>query len=479
MMVSKPLILIAHFIVAASLSTLISLLMLTSGSESSSAEPYKPTWESLDARPLPKWYDEDKFGIFIHWGVFSVPAMGEWFWYNWKEYKDPKAVEYMKRNQKPDFSYQDFARDFTAENFNATQWASLFAASGARYVVLTSKHHEGYALWPSTFSFSWNSVDVGPHRNIVDELATAIRNRTNLKFGLYHSRYEWFNPLYLDDKKSNFTKSRFVDYKTGAELYELVEEFKPEIIWSDGEWEAPDTYWKSKEFLAWLYNDSPVKETVVVNDRWGSETLCKHGGFLTCKDRYTPGHLLPRKWENCMTIDKKSWGYRKHANIEDYYTSHELIKILVETVALGGNLLLNVGPTHTGDISPIFQERLHDIGKWLSVNEEGIYGTNPWTTCQNDTENGNIWYTTKKYGTQEQVLFAIFLQWPETGILKMKCVTSLQSTTVIRLLGIDANLKWHSTESSTEVVLPNKAKTEDCLLESSKGMVKNEVARKL
>jgi len=223
----------------------------------------------------------------------------------------------MKQRYPPNFTYQDFARDFTAEFFNASEWAELFKASGAKYVVLTSKHHEGYTLWPSKYSFSWNSMDVGPQKDLVGnkdiyltirfrikynnslnmysffykigELAKAIRNKTDIKFGLYHSMYEWYNPLYITDKQNNFTTDRFVTHKIIPELYELVETYKPEIIWSDGDWEASDSYWKSKEFLAWLYNKSPVKDTVVVNDRWGSNIPCHHGDFFTCTDRFNPG----------------------------------------------------------------------------------------------------------------------------------------------------------------------------------------------
>ncbi|XP_065216614.1 alpha-L-fucosidase isoform X1 [Planococcus citri] len=417
---------------------------------------YQPTWDSLDSRPLPEWYDKSKFGIFIHWGVFAVPALGEWFWFNWKGYNSTGAANYMKNNFKPNFSYQDFARDFTAEWFNATEWALLFKKSGAKYVVLTSKHHEGYTLWPSKYAFSWNSMDVGPHRDLVGELATAVRNSTNLKFGLYHSLYEWFNLLYLNDKSNNFTTSKFVDFKTGPELYELVHVYKPEVIWSDGEWEASDDYWKAKEFLSWLYNKSPVKDTVVVNDRWGTNTLCKHGGFLTCTDRYNPEKLIQRKWENCMTIDKYTWGYRKNANLEDYKTSRELIQQLVITVSCGGNLLLNVGPTSEGKILPIFQERLLDIGNWLSMNGEAIYETRPWPTCQNDTFTPGVWYTTKNSTDEGQLLYATFFKWPENNTIVLKCISNY-TFAKMSLVESGRELKFTNTTNGWEIQLPDKA----------------------
>ncbi|XP_033195025.1 alpha-L-fucosidase [Bombus vancouverensis nearcticus] len=412
---------------------------------------YSPTWDSLDRRPLPTWYDDAKIGIFIHWGVFSVPSFGsEWFWNNWKEEQiDTKYRDFMKQRYPPSFTYQDFAHEFTAEFFNATQWSELFQASGAKYVVLTSKHHEGYTLWPSKYSFSWNSADVGPKKDLIGELATAIRNSTNLRFGLYHSLYEWYNPLYLSDKDNNFTTQIFVRQKIIPELHEVVEKYKPEIVWSDGDWEAPDVYWKSKEFLAWLYNESPVKDTVVVNDRWGQNIPCHHGDFYTCSDRYNPGVLLPHKWENCMTIDRKSWGFRRNAVLSEYLTLSELVKELAITVSCGGNLLMNVGPTKDGIISPIFEERLRGMGVWLKINGEAIYNTKPWIT-QNDTLSNTVWYTQSKNIKQ---IYAIILEWPNEGLLYLGSL-KISPSTQISVLGSKLLIRWKQSKEKLIVSLP-------------------------
>uniref|UniRef100_G1NJS8 alpha-L-fucosidase n=1 Tax=Meleagris gallopavo TaxID=9103 RepID=G1NJS8_MELGA len=296
--------------------------------------PYMATWLLLTlpaeiyARPLPTWFDEAKFGVFIHWGVFAVPSFGsEWFWWYWQKEKREPYVKFMKANYPPGFSYEDFGPLFTAEFFDPNQWADILKASGAKYVVLTSKHHEGFTLWGSKYSWNWNAVDVGPKRDLVAELETSVRNRTDLRFGLYHSLFEWFNPLFLEDATNVFKTRKFSTSKSLPELYEIVTKYQPEIVWSDGDENAPDTYWNSTGFLAWLYNDSPVRDTVVTNDRWGVGSICKHGGFYTCSDRYNPGHLLPHKWENCMTIDKRSWGYRRNANLEDYLTIEDLVKV--------------------------------------------------------------------------------------------------------------------------------------------------------
>lgn len=178
---------------------------------------YQPNWDSLDARPLPSWYDPAKIGIFIHWGVYAVPSFGtEWFWTNWKNEAATSYVDFMNQNYPPGFTYQQFAPELKAELFNATAWTELFAASGAKYVVLTSKHHDGYSLWPSRYSFGWNSVDVGPHRDVVGELAKAVRADGRMRFGLYHSLFEWFNPMYLADKAAEFRTQEFVEKKVSA-----------------------------------------------------------------------------------------------------------------------------------------------------------------------------------------------------------------------------------------------------------------------
>uniref|UniRef100_A0A8C2SGC5 Alpha-L-fucosidase n=1 Tax=Capra hircus TaxID=9925 RepID=A0A8C2SGC5_CAPHI len=397
------------------------------------ARRYTPDWPSLDSRPLPAWFDEAKFGVFVHWGVFSVPAWGsEWFWWHWQGAKLPQYENFMKENYPPDFSYADFGPRFTAHFFHPDSWADLFKAAGAKYVVLTTKHHEGYTNWPSPVSWNWNSKDVGPHRDLVGELGTAIRKR-DIRYGLYHSLLEWFHPLYLRDKENGFKTQSFVHAKTMPELYDLVNRYKPDLIWSDGEWECPDTYWNSTGFLAWLYNDSPVKDEVVVNDRWGQNCSCHHGGYYNCKDKFQPETLPHHKWEMCTSIDQRSWGYRRDMEMADIASTSTIISQLVQTVSLGGNYLLNVGPTKDGLIVPIFQERLLAVGKWLSINGEAIYASKPWRV---QSENSSVWYTSKGLA-----VYAIVLHWPEYGILRLISPIAT-STTEVTMLGIQNDLKW-------------------------------------
>lgn len=159
-----------------------------------------------------------------------------------------------------------------------------------RYVVLTSKHHEGFTLFPSKRSYSWNAKEVGPHRDIVDELSRSVRSM-GLKFGVYHSLYEWFNPIYKEDVDSGFTSRNYVDNKLWPDLKQLVNDYNVSVLWSDGDWEAYDTYWNSTGFLSWLYSDSPVKDEIVTNDRWGKNCYGKHGDFYNYADRFNPGNI--------------------------------------------------------------------------------------------------------------------------------------------------------------------------------------------
>jgi alpha-L-fucosidase len=351
-------------------------------------QTYTADWASLDARPIPQWFKDAKLGIFIHWGVYSVPAWApvgkeyavyskyaEWYWNRLvtDSSKVGKAFRaYHNSTYGPRFKYQDFAPMFKAELFNPEQWAEIFKKAGAQYVVLTSKHHEGFTLWPSAQSWNWNAVDVGPHRDLAGDLSAAVKAR-GLHMGFYYSLYEWFNPVY----KADF--SRYVSEHMLPQLKDLVTRYKPDLVWPDGEWEHTSDEWKSKEFLAWLYNESPVKNSVVVNDRWGKETRGKHGGYYTTEydnvhDEDASKKKFDHPWEECRGIGG-SFGYNRNESLADYETSDALIHMLIQKVARGGNLLLDIGPAADGTIPVIMQQRLSDLGAWLAANGEAIYGT--------------------------------------------------------------------------------------------------------
>jgi len=428
-------------------------------------QTYKPSWESLDKRPTPAWFEDSKFGIFIHWGVYSVPAWGptgedigvydkysEWYWnklLNKGSKVNKHFTEFHLRTYGPNFKYQDFAPMFKAELFNPDEWAGLFQKSGAKYIVLTSKHHEGFALWPSAQSWNWNSVDIGPHRDLCGDLTASVK-KAGLHMGFYYSLYEWYNPTYLNDF------GKYVDNHMIPQMKDLVNRYSPDLVWTDGEWDKPSKDWKSEEFLAWLFNDSPVKESVVVNDRWGSETRSKHGGIYTTEYGLVHGGegletAEYHPWEECRGIGT-SFGFNRTENLDSYSSTEDLIKILVSTVAAGGNLLLDIGPAADGTIPVIMQQRLLDIGKWLDVNGEAIYGTRAFITdkkqeAMNPETNKSIFFTKKG-----RDVFVILLNWPKTELILRGIKTTPGSK--ITLLGSSKPVRSRTSGGNLTINIP-------------------------
>jgi alpha-L-fucosidase len=405
---------------------------------------YEPHWESIDARPIPSWFDEAKFGIFIHWGLYSVPASAkkgtyaEWYW-NALVRGDEETVAFHNRVYGKDFPYQDFVPLFRAEFFHPDRWAHLFAKAGARYVALTSKHHDGFCLWPSPHSWNWNSADVGPHRDLLGELTDAVRAK-GLKMGFYYSLYEWYHPLYLEDPR------RYALEHMIPQLKEVVERYRPSILYTDGEWDHPSEVWRSTEFLAWLLNESSVRDEIVINDRWGKETRSAHGGYYSTEYGEVGGGKTlteDRKWEEIRGIGA-SFGFNRNEELADYLTARQLIHLLVSSAARGGNLFLNVGPTADGRIPVIQEERLLQMGDWLKVNGEAIYGTKPWRV---PNEGEAVWYTAKG-----KSIYAICTKWPGRELVLSE--PKPRSGAVVQLLGREGQLLWKHEGGKMRINLP-------------------------
>ncbi len=444
---------------------------------------YEPNWESIDSRPMPQWYTDAKFGIFIHWGIYSVPAFSkvgtysEWYWRDLvlsRSGEDEYNIysEFHNNMYGKGFNYPDFAPMFHCKMFDADQWADIFNRSGAKYVVLTSKHHDGYSLWPSaeadkSWGRPWNSTKSGPMRDLLGELTNSVRKK-NIKMGIYYSLYEWFNPLYTNDVDTDVNNHMIPQIK------DVVQKYAPSVIFSDGEWDHPDTTWHSKEFLAWLFNESVCKEDVVINDRWERGTRHNHGGYYTTE--YGSG--LPnaeKAWEENRGM-AYSFGYSITENIDDYNSSQELIYMLIDIVSRGGNFLLDIGPTADGRIPVIMQERLLDIGKWLEVNGEAVYGTSCYlNTCQwskgkvveEHKERDQVKYDVMKltvspdegmaskeifFTQKDNNLYCISPVYPK-GELVVKDVT-LSSSAKVEMLGYTKSLKWKQQGANVVIEVP-------------------------
>jgi len=443
------------------------------------ARKYEPSWASLDARTTPQWFKDAKFGIFICWGLYSVPAWSpkgqyaEWYQYWLQEKKfNGQVYDYHVKKYGKDFEYKDFAPLFKAELWNPDEWAELVQKAGARYMVFTTKHHAGDCLWPSaeasrSYGRPWNSLDMGPKRDIVGDLTAAVRKK-GLRVGLYYSLYEWYHPLWITDKP------RYVDEHMFPQFKDLVTRYTPDIVWSDGEWELPSDKWKTPELLAWLFNTAPNAQDLVINDRWGSDTRHKHGGFYTTEYGSGLDNDL-YAWEENRGIGA-SYGYNSNEDVEDYRSARELVLMLVDIVSRGGNLCLDIGPRADGKIPVIMQERLLEIGKWLLVNGEAIYGTRMWRSpCQwskgwvpqakrgkfmveynilKETlqpEPGNavkeVFFTTK-----DRCLYAITPRWPG----KQLVVKDYQAKGITRvaLLATGQELAWRNTNGNLVIDLP-------------------------
>ena len=407
---------------------------------------YKPTWESIDSRPMPTWFEDAKFGIFIHWGVYAVPSYSptvrdsvgiydRYAEHYWRRLYEKNAsqhyfTDFHKRVYGENAKYQDFANNFKAELFQPDEWAKLFKRSGAKYIVLTSKHHEGFPMWGSKHSWNWNAVDVGPHRDLLGDLTKAVRGK-DLKMGYYYSLLEWFHPLYKKE-----TLNQYIDEHMFPQMKDLVTTYKPDVFWTDGEWDYTSEKLRSTEFLSWLFNESAVKDKVVINDRWGEETRSKHGGFYTTEydllhNANAENAQFSHPWEECRGM-AGSFGYNRNEILDDYSTSEELIHILINKVGRGGNLLLNIGPTADGRIPVIMQQRLADMGTWLDVNGDAIYNTRKWEKAPAVTKETKNYYTKKG-----KDLYVLCTKFPEQDIV----VDNIAKPTNISLLGLKSAVK--------------------------------------
>lgn len=353
-----------------------------------STKRYTGKWESVNTHQVPKWYDDCKFGIFIHWGIYSVPAYAphtwelgevdskewfadnpyaEWYYNSLNIGKGPTYEHHMEKYGK-DFKYEDFIPMWKAENWNPAKWAELFKKAGAQYVVLTTKHHDGFCLYPSKYT-DFNCVKMGPKRDITGELTDAVRAE-GIRMGLYYSGlidWQYANdPIFEDDDLFGTASPTFeyADYSY-KQMMELVDTYEPSLVWNDIGWPK-----QSEEmmpfFLAHYYNKV---EEGVVNDRFND----RYHDFLT--KEYKQGKVdRSEKWEMCRGMGL-SFGYNENEGDDQIISEQGLISLLVGTVANNGNLLINIGPKADGTIPAEQERRLLVLGKWLENNGEGIYET--------------------------------------------------------------------------------------------------------
>lgn len=469
---------------------------------------YSADKESIIKHEVPKWFNDAKFGIFIHWGLYSVPAFAvtgrtfiesinqldhfvknpyaEWYLNSLRIDGSP-TQKYHQETFGDNFSYDDFIPIFNEkiQKWNPEEIAKIFKKAGAKYVILVTKHHDGFLLWPSKYT-NPKKGKYCASRDIVGELTKAVKNE-GMKIGFYYSGVlDWSinqNPIISEASSllNQIMPSEYVEYANNH-WYELIKKFEPKILWNDIGYPWGTNIYK---IFAYFYNKIPDG---VINDRWmqmnkdtieslqslpeslirrADKSILKweeraykkttkrkihskeiiHSDFLT-PEYITFNSILKKKWETCRGIGN-SFGYNKFESEEDYLTSEELIKLLIDIVSKNGNLLLNVGPMADGTIPKIQKKRLLEIGSWLEINGEAIFGTNPWLIAEGKTvDNIDIRYTMKG-----NILFAILLDKPKKSSIIIDELNNFKISQ-INMLGFNKDILWKYEANQLHISIP-------------------------
>ncbi|SFS19084.1 alpha-L-fucosidase [Dyella sp. OK004] len=460
------------------------------------AGPFRADWASLQAYRSPTWYDDAKFGIFIHWGVYSVPAFGsEWYSRNmYVEGSKEFAHHVATYGPQSEFGYKDFIPKFKAEHFDPAVWAKLFREAGARYVVPVAEHHDGFAMYDSKLS-DWTAVKMGPKRDVIGQLSKAIRAE-GLHFGLssHRAEHDWFmgngrkfasdvnDPKYAEfygpaqvrmagsDSDVLSTDFTFVSQAWLddwlARTTELIDDYQPDLIYFDW-WIGHPTFRNSlPKMLAYYYNQDARRgqgaaHGVVVNYKLGE--FADGAGVLDVERGQLTG-IHPTHWQTDTSISNDSWGYIEH---DTYKSPQVLIHLLADVVSKNGNLLLNIGPRADGVIPQGAQDTLLKIGGWLKVNGEAIYGSKPWRQFGEgptqvadgpfqDTKTKPYTAQDFRFTTHNGTLYAIELDWPADGKAVIRSLKPSDGVRSVRLLANGKAVAWKQQDDGLHVTLPAK-----------------------
>lgn len=426
---------------------------------------YEPTLESLNRHPLPEWYAGAKLGIFIHWGLYSVPGWApllhpthdfssedyirnnpyaEWYLNSMRLPGSPTQA-YHREHFGANYDYYNFADTFDkdVQKWNPESWAKVFRDTGAKYVVLTTKHHDGFTLWPSsTPNPSLPPDRQHASRDIVGELTNAVRAQ-GLRMGLYYSGgYDWTfvpGPIakasdYESVKPQSEAYGKYVD----AQYRELASRYRPAVLWNDIDYPKSG---HPLEIMAEYYNAVPDG---VIDDRFG----VKHSDFKS-PEYETLDKISPTKWEECRGLGR-SFGYSRAEGEAETISPDKLIYLLVDIVSKNGNLLLDIGPEADGTIPEVQMSRLLALGTWLKQNGEAIYGTRPWTRAEGQTAEG----IPMRFTRTDSSLYATLLGEPKAGKVTIKNLAPKPGSSMY-MLGQERPLKWVQRGEDVQVTLPS------------------------
>lgn len=336
-----------------------------------------------------QWFADAKFGIFIHWGIYSLGNTSEsWAFYN----KQVSHADYMAQ-----------INHFSAERFNPTQWAKLIKQSGAKYAVITAKHHDGVALWDTKLSNLTIARQSPASSDVLSPFIKALREQ-GIKVGIYYSLIDWSHPDYpvftCDSNRYNIPDDtlrwqRFLKFSHG-QIEELMQLYNPDLIWFDGDWEHSANEWQAEKIRTLIHQHNP---NTIINGR-----LQGYGDYDTPEQNFPVTRPNLKYWELCMTMNS-SWGYRINDTI--YKTPFEIVSILTDAISMGGNLLLDITPKADGSIPEEQGKTLNIMGSWADKHHEAIYGTLPGlpmghfygaTTLSKDSTSLFLFLPAKTYG---------------------------------------------------------------------------------
>lgn len=462
--------------------------------------PFRPDWESLQKYEAPDWYKDAKFGIFIHWGVYSVPAYAnEWYPRNmYREGSDENKHQIATYGPLDKFGYKDFIPMFKAEHFDPAAWARLFKEAGARYVVPVAEHHDGFAMYDSDLS-DWTAAKMGPHRDVIGELSKAVRAE-GLHFGVSSHRVEhnfflgvgrsipsdindpkyaaFYGPAHnwLEAKDGTPLSNDFTYVSSAwtndwlARAAELVEKYHPEIVYFDWWIGQPSVRADLTRFTAFYYNSSLKygDHAGVIN--YKDYAMQEHSAVLDV-ERGQLGDIRPLYWQTDTSVSDKSWGY---INNDTFKSPEFIIHELVDVVSKNGNLLLNIGPRSDGTIPEEVQQVLRDVGTWLKVDGDAIYGTRPWKIYGEgptrvaagsfqDTKTQTYTAEDFRFTTKGSTLYAIEMAWPSNGEAVIHSLgrssesdASANAPRVesVDLLGSEAKLEFEQRQDGLHIHLP-------------------------
>ncbi len=457
--------------------------------------PFRPDWTSLKHYRSPSWYDNAKFGIFIHWGVFSVPAFGnEWYSRNMYQPDAKDSQDYAHHREKygpqSTFGYKDLIPLFTAPKFDPQGWAKLFHDAGARYVVPVAEHHDGFAMYDSQLS-DWTATKMGPKRDVIGELSKAIRAQ-GMHFGLssHRAEHNWFfdggrsfdsdvnDPRYaglygpaqirLPGKDDGDVANDWTPVSQAwlddwlARTTELIDRYDPELIYFDW-WIAHPTFRSTlPTMLSYYYNHGAAHgDGVVVNYKLGA--FPEGAGTLDIERGQLTG-IHPTHWQTDTSVSNASWGYVEN---DTYKTPTFIVHMLVDVVSKNGNLMLNIGPRADGSIPDTERDILLSIGKWLKTNGEAIYDSQPWRTYgEGPTEVvGGTFQDTKtkpytaedfRFTTGHGALYAIELGWPADGKAVIRSLTAADGVRGVTLLATGKKVPFEQRADGLHLTLPAK-----------------------